>query len=215
MHAEEVKKNEGKYTPIPNRSPPSKLPELVSEYAIRKTANGAYIGMWYYTNSGIEEAKRSTGTVDDETLVLSWNPDSSSSLVPAGATKEGRGVVDDEHFKWEDFCQAVPRMVRAMEIADWQPERVTMLAACPIMGKSDGIRLRSTPIPWIKELYSFTKHSKSQRRSWHRAITSPEGAWNIGIMYYYGSDRFRKRKKTDECTHLFLLVFQFINNPTR
>jgi hypothetical protein len=55
--AEEVKKNKGKYTPILNWSPPSKLPELVSEYAIRKIAKGVYVEMWYYTNPSIEEAK--------------------------------------------------------------------------------------------------------------------------------------------------------------
>jgi hypothetical protein len=59
------------------------------------------------------------GTVDDEALVLAQNPDGSSSLVPAGATKEARAVVNDEYLKWEDICQVVPRMVQAMEIADW------------------------------------------------------------------------------------------------
>lgn len=33
VHVEEVKKNKGKYTPILNWPPPSKLPKLVLEYA--------------------------------------------------------------------------------------------------------------------------------------------------------------------------------------
>jgi len=127
-HTEEVRKNKGKYIPILNWPPLSRLPEMVSEYAIRKMAKGAYVKMWYYTNPGIEEAKRNTGTMDNEALVLSQNPDGSSSLVPAGTIKQARAVIDDEHLKWEDFCQAVLRMVQAMETADWQPERVTMLA---------------------------------------------------------------------------------------
>lgn len=112
-------------------------------------AKGAYIEMWYYTNPGIEEAKRSTGMVDDKALVLSQNPDGSSSLVPAGATKEARAVVDNEHLKWEDFCQVVPRMVRAMEIADWQPECVTMLAQ--LWGNLMVHRLWSTTDPMDQE----------------------------------------------------------------
>jgi len=134
--------------------------------------------MWYYTNPSIEEAKQSTGMVDDEALVLSQNPDSSSSLVPAGATKEARAVVDNEHLKWEDFCQVVPRMVWAMEIADWQPERVTMLAQ--LWGNLMVHRLRSTTDPMDQE--ALLIYQAQQRRLWHRAITSPEGAWNIGII---------------------------------
>jgi hypothetical protein len=68
-------------------------------------------------------------------------------LVPAGATKEA--IVDNEHLKWEDFCQAVLRMVWAMEIADWQPKHVTMLAQ--LWGNLMVHRLRSITDPIDQE----------------------------------------------------------------
>ena len=45
VHAEEVRKNKGKYIPIPNWPPLSRLPEMVSEYTIRKMEKGAYVEM--------------------------------------------------------------------------------------------------------------------------------------------------------------------------
>jgi hypothetical protein len=177
-HAEEVRKNKGKYIPIPNWPPSSKFPEMVSEYTIRKMAKEAYVEMWYYTNSCIEEAKQNTGTVDDEALVLSQNPDGSSSLVPAGATKQARAVIDDKHLKWEDFCQAVPRMIQAMETTDWQPEQVTTPAQ--LWGNPMVHRLQLTTDLIDQE--ALLVYQAQQCQSWHHAITSPEGAWNIGII---------------------------------
>ncbi|KAF8799181.1 hypothetical protein BYT27DRAFT_7044024, partial [Phlegmacium glaucopus] len=104
LRNEEIKKNKMKYTPIPDRD------------------------LWYYTNAGLDEAFRNTNTTDDEAMVMLRRPNGSTSWVPAASTKTASGVIDDKDIPWEDFCQAAPRMIVAMEEADWPRDRVTMLA---------------------------------------------------------------------------------------
>ncbi|KAF8799551.1 hypothetical protein BYT27DRAFT_7039294, partial [Phlegmacium glaucopus] len=104
LHKEEMKKNKVKYTPISDRD------------------------LWYYTNADLDDALRSSSTIDDEVMVMLHRPDGSSSWVPSASTRDAIGVLDDKHISWEDFCQAVPRMIVAMEEADWPQDRVTMLA---------------------------------------------------------------------------------------
>ncbi|KAF8808317.1 hypothetical protein BYT27DRAFT_7052043, partial [Phlegmacium glaucopus] len=104
LRKEEMKKNKNKYAPIPDRD------------------------LWYYTNAGLDDALRSSNTIDDEAMVMLRRPDGSSSWVPSASARDATRVLDDKDISWEDFCQAAPRMIIAMEQADWPLDRVTMLA---------------------------------------------------------------------------------------
>ncbi|KAF8803228.1 hypothetical protein BYT27DRAFT_7214794 [Phlegmacium glaucopus] len=125
---EEMKKNKMKYAPIPDRDVPTVAPVIASNYAIRKMEKGLYVELWYYTNAGLDDALRSSNTTDDEAMVMLRRPDGSSSWVPSASTRDATGVSDDKDISWEDFCQAAPRMIVAMEEADWPQDRVLMLA---------------------------------------------------------------------------------------
>ncbi|KAF8810311.1 hypothetical protein BYT27DRAFT_7045932, partial [Phlegmacium glaucopus] len=114
LRKEEMKKNKNKYAPIPDRDVPTVAPVIASNYAIRKMDKGLYVELWYYTNAGLDDALRSSNTIDDEAMVMLRRPDGSSSWVPSASARDATRVLDDKDISWEDFCQAAPRMIVAM-----------------------------------------------------------------------------------------------------
>ncbi|KAF8801475.1 hypothetical protein BYT27DRAFT_7036627, partial [Phlegmacium glaucopus] len=70
LRKEEMKKNKMKYIPIPDRDVPTIAPVIASNYATRKMEKGLYVELWYYTNSGLDEAFRGLNTTDDEAMVM-------------------------------------------------------------------------------------------------------------------------------------------------
>ncbi|KDQ50949.1 hypothetical protein JAAARDRAFT_543284 [Jaapia argillacea MUCL 33604] len=126
---EEMKKNKSKYLPIPDRDVPTIAPVIAANYAIRRMEQGLYVDMYYYTNAGLRDALRDSGAVDDEAMVMLRQPNGGTGWTPAAAVRDSRSVVDDKDIAWEDFCQAAPRMIIAMEQAGWREERVRMLAS--------------------------------------------------------------------------------------
>ena len=175
LRKEEMKKNKTKYLPIPDRDVPTIAPVIASNYAIRKMEKGLYVELWYYTNAGLDDALHSSNTVDDEAMVMLRQSNGSTSWVPAASTKTSLGVIDDKDIRWEDFCQAAPRMIVAMEEADWPQDRVTMLAK--FWGNLQVHELRSSTDPLDQK--TLLVYQAEQRRLWHLAISSPRGAYNI------------------------------------
>jgi hypothetical protein len=175
LRKEDLKKNKSKYIPIPDREVPTVAPVFASNYAIRKMEKGLYVELWYYTNAGLDEAMRNSNTTDDEAMVMLRLPNGSTSWVPAAATRTASTVTDDKNILWEDFCQAAPRMIVAMEEADWPQERVAMLAK--FWGNLQVHELRSSRDPLDQK--TLIVYQAEQRRLWHLAISSPQGAYNL------------------------------------
>ena len=174
LKKEEMKKNKSKYIPIPDRDVPSIARVIASNYAIRKMEKGLYVELWYYTNAGLDDAFRNSNTVDDEAMTMIRLPNGSSSWAPAASTKAANPT-EDRNILWEDFCQAAPRMIVAMEEADWPQERVAMLAK--FWGNLQIHELRSTRDPLDQK--TLIVYQAEQRRAWHLAISSPQGAYNL------------------------------------
>jgi hypothetical protein len=175
LRKEEVKRNKAKYAPIPDRDVPTVARVVASNYAIRKMEKGLYVELWYYTNAGLDEAFRSSNTVDDEAMMMIRSSNGSTSWVPAASTRTSSSVTDDRNILWEDFCQAAPRMIVAMEEADWPSERVAMLAK--FWGNLQIHELRSSRDPLDQK--TLIVYQAEQRRLWHLAISSPQGAYNL------------------------------------
>jgi hypothetical protein len=175
LRKEEMKKNKSKYLPIPNRDVPTIARVIASNYAIRKMEKGLYVELWYYTNAGLDEAFRNSNTVDDEAMMMLRLPNGSTSWAPAASTKTSSSVLEDKNILWEDFCQAAPRMIVAMEEADWTKERVAMLAE--FWGKLMVHELRSSTDPLDQK--TLIVYQAEQRRLWHLAISSPQGAYDL------------------------------------
>jgi len=203
IRKEEMKKNKSKYIPIPDRPMPSISPVFASNYATKKMEKGQYVELWYYTNNGLDEAMRAHTTVDDDAMVMARRSDGSTSWVPAAAARDSNRVIDDKDIKWEDFCQAVPRMILGMEEADWPTDRVAMLAS--FWGKLQIHEMRSSCDPLDQR--TLLLYQARQRRLWHLAIPSPRGAYNISLIdenvmrktkeEVYWEDRKRKDNERD------------------
>lgn len=175
LRKEELKKNKVKYIPIPDRDVPTVAPVFASTYAVRKMEKGLFVELWYYTNAGLDEAIRNSNSTDDEAMVMLRLPNGSTSWVPAAAARTSSAVTDDKNILWEDFCQAAPRMIVAMEEAGWPHERVAMLAK--FWGNLQVHELRSSRDPLDQK--ALLVYQAEQRRLWHLAIASPKGAYNI------------------------------------
>ena len=186
---EEIKKNKSKYIPIPDRDVPSVARVVASNYASRKMDKGLYVELWYYTNAGLDEAFRNSNTVDDEAMIMVRLPNGSTSWVPAASARTASGVIDDKNILWEDFCQAAPRMIVAMEEADWPQERVGMMAK--FWGNLQIHELRSSRDPLDQR--TLIVYQAEQRRLWHLAIASPQGAYNVSRI---NEEIMRKTRET-------------------
>ena len=146
--------------------------------AVRKMDKGLYVELWYYTNAGLDEAVCNSSTVDDKAMVILRLPNGGTSWVPAAAAKTASGVTDDRNILWEDFCQAAPRMIVAMEEADWPHDRVDMMAK--FWGNLQVHQLRSTRDPLDQK--TLIVYQAEQRRLWHIAVSSPQGAYNLSCI---------------------------------
>jgi hypothetical protein len=172
---EELKKNKSKYISIPDRDVPTIAHVIAANYAIMKMEKGLYVELWYYTNAGLDEALRNSNTTDDEAMVMLRLPNGSTSWVPAASTRTASGVTEDQNILWEDFCQAAPRMIVAMEEAEWPQERVSMMAK--FWGNLQIHEFRSSRDPLDQK--TLIVYQAEQRRLWHIAISSPHGAYNL------------------------------------
>ena len=191
---DELKKNKTKYIPIPDRDVPTISRVIAANYAIRKMEKGLYVELWYYTNAGLDEAFRNSNTVDDEAMTMLRLPNGSTSWVPAAAAKTSSNVVEDKNILWEDFCQAAPRMIVAMEEADWPQERVAMLAK--FWGNLQIHELRSSRDPLDQR--TLIVYQAEQRRLWHLAIASPQGAYNLSRINEEVMRKTREKVYWDE-----------------
>ncbi|KAG1752773.1 hypothetical protein EDD22DRAFT_1001692 [Suillus occidentalis] len=158
--ADEKKKNRSKHSTIILRPRPFANDEeaLVSEFALRKIDSGKYVELYYWTNQGLDDALTNYRTRDDDSMVPSIGEDWFHSVV--------------------DFAQAIPRIMAAIEERDWTKQRVLMLAQFwgAIMlhryWNSNDLLARRAILLYQEE----------QRRAWHSAILSSNGAWDISII---------------------------------
>ncbi|KAG2084656.1 hypothetical protein BD769DRAFT_1646214 [Suillus cothurnatus] len=125
--SEERKKNKSKYAPIRDVDVPSNPVILPSQYAVRKMKTGEYCELFYFTNTGLEEASRSSFAADADALVMITSADGSHKWIPAGAARDPKAqVIKDDNLTWEQFNEAAPRMIVSMKENDWPEDRIDM-----------------------------------------------------------------------------------------
>ncbi|KAG1862682.1 hypothetical protein F4604DRAFT_1882294 [Suillus subluteus] len=97
---EERKKNKNKYAPL----------------------------LHYFTNRGLEDAKTSNLLAELDALVMLLSADGLHLWIPAAAVKDPKAapITKDENLSWEDFNEAIPRMISLMKVHDWPDDRVHM-----------------------------------------------------------------------------------------
>lgn len=172
---EERKKKKSKYTPMRNIDIPSNPIILLCQYAVRKMKSGDYCELFYFTNSGLEEASRTTFTANENALIMMPTSDGLHKWIPTGAARDPKAqIVKDENLTWEQFNEAAPRMVTIMKDNDWPDDRVDMHIAFWSMLKNH------------RWLHNFNTHKQralllyqaQQQRRWHLAIGS-SNSWSL------------------------------------
>lgn len=172
---EEIKKNKHKYIPIPDNDVPTEIPIIPAPYALRKLEKGDFVELWYFTNSGLEDAMNTVVMADDDTMVMSHLPDGSAALITASSSRASRTAIDDQNLSFEDFCQASPRMITAMEEANWPKDRVKMMAF--FWRNLQTHPLRSSREPLAQK--TLLVYQAEQRKRWHIAIKSTNNLYSL------------------------------------
>ncbi|KAG2139254.1 hypothetical protein DEU56DRAFT_871127 [Suillus clintonianus] len=121
---EEQKKNKSKFVPIGNSKVPSVLVVIPSHYAVRKLKAGEYCELYYFTNKGLKDAKKTLLSTEAPRLMLTTNAEGQQTWVNADETRDPKAVVTkDENLSWEHFNEAAPRMITAMKQHGWPEDR--------------------------------------------------------------------------------------------
>lgn len=175
---EEKKKYKHKYTPIQASGVPDEPTVTPSAYAIRKLDKGEYVELWYFTNDGLDEAHVRKTTIEEDAMVLSSLPDGSTAWVSSASARNASSVVNDEDLSFEDFCQACPRFIAAIEEADWPPDRVRMLA---VFWKNLQVHeYRSLRDPIAQK--TLLAYQAEQRKRWHVVAKSAAGPYDLSAI---------------------------------
>ncbi|KAG0691949.1 hypothetical protein DFH29DRAFT_1009751 [Suillus ampliporus] len=124
---EEQKKNKAKFVPVGNNKVLS-IPVIIpSHYAVRKLKAGEYCKLYYFTNKGLKDAKKSILSTEAPGLMLTTTADGQQTWVNADETRDPKAVITkDKNLSWEHFNKAAPCMIMAMKQHEWPEDRVTM-----------------------------------------------------------------------------------------
>ncbi|KAG1721104.1 hypothetical protein EDB19DRAFT_1962248 [Suillus lakei] len=125
---EDRKRNKNKYAPLVRGKVPSDPTILPAQYAMQKLKAGDYCELHYFTNRGLEDAKLASLVAEPDALVMLPSSEGLHSWIPAAGVKDLKAapVVQDENLSWEEFNEAVPRMITLMWLHDWPEDRVNM-----------------------------------------------------------------------------------------
>ncbi|KAG2746815.1 hypothetical protein P692DRAFT_201855635 [Suillus brevipes Sb2] len=164
---EDRKKNKHKYIPILATGIPDDAATSIAPcaYAIKKLDKGEYVELWYFTNDGLDEVNRK------ETRMARQR----GSRQPLLAM---RAVINDENLPFEEFCQACPRMLTAMEEADWPEDRTRMMAR--FWRNIQVHKYRSMRNPVAQK--ALLAYQAEQRKRWHVAVKTSVGPYDLSLV---------------------------------
>jgi hypothetical protein len=162
---EEVKKNKSKYIPVL----PTELPIIVSVIATQRLNKGEYVPLWYFTNTGIDNASKSFSIIDEDSLSIIKRKDSSTSLVSAVSSKESKSIIKDQDLTWDKFSIAAPQIIDALGLAEWPEDRLRMMVKFWTNITTHHFRSSRDKL----DRSTLLLYQAEQRRLWHQAINSP------------------------------------------
>ena len=175
QHKEERKKNKSKFIPIPQRGVPTMPLIIISTIATRRMDKGDYVPLWYFTNTGLDNASKAFNILEEDALSLIKRGDGSTSLVPVLLSKESRNVIEDSDLSWDEFCIAAPRMILAMSRSEWPPDRIAMMME--FWSNLNTHPYRSSRDPLDRD--TLLLYQAKQRKLWHQAINSPGHGYDL------------------------------------
>jgi hypothetical protein len=175
---DERKKNKAKFVPIPDRpvsSRPLILPSLV---AIRKIKNHQFCELWYFTNTGLDKAEKSTVfTADDNSLSIVPGTDGSHSFIPSAFAHDKSNIVQDENLTFKQFGQVTLCLMNAMVNNGWHQDHVDMHVR--FWSNIENHEWHYSRLD--SQQCALMLYQGNQRRFWHATISGPQ-AFNLSII---------------------------------
>ncbi|KAG2088847.1 uncharacterized protein F5147DRAFT_587454 [Suillus discolor] len=157
-HKEEQKKNKSKFVP--------------------KLKAGEYCELYYFTNKGLKDAKKSLLATESPGLTLTTNTDGQQTWINSDETRDPKAVITkDENLSWEHFNEAAPCMITAMKQHEWPEDRVDM--HIKFWTALQNHRWRHTFDTLKQRALLF--YQSQQRRLWHLTAGGPFG-WSIAEL---------------------------------
>ncbi|KAG1844080.1 hypothetical protein DFJ58DRAFT_731384 [Suillus subalutaceus] len=75
----------------------------------------------------LDDAKLKS-SVDEDTMIMATLAGGDTAWVSATSMRNAKAVIDDQNLNFEDFCQACPHIIDAMQEAAWPADRIQMMA---------------------------------------------------------------------------------------
>ncbi|KAG1884024.1 hypothetical protein F4604DRAFT_1677190 [Suillus subluteus] len=140
-----------------------------------KMKSGDYCELFYFTNSGLEEASRTMFTADEDALLMLPMSDGTHKWIPTGATRDPKAqIVKDKNLTWEQFNEAALRMVTVMKENDWPDDRIDMHIAFWSALQNHHWRHDFD----VHKQRALLLYQAQQRRCWHLSIGS-SNSWSL------------------------------------
>ena len=148
---------------------------IVSTLVTQHMEKGDYVPLWYFTNTGLDDAMKAFNILKDEALSFIKRSDGSTLLVPALSSKESRNVIVDSELSWDEFCIATPHMILVMSRAEWPPNCITMMME--FWSNLNMHPYRSSRDQLDQD--ALLLYQAEQRKLWHQAINSPGHGYDL------------------------------------
>ncbi|KAG1903426.1 uncharacterized protein F5891DRAFT_1185573 [Suillus fuscotomentosus] len=178
VRKEEKKKYKHKYTPIQASGVLDEPTIMPSAYAIRKLDKGEYMELWYFTNNGLDEVHIKKTTIEEDVMVLSSLPDGSTAWVSSTSARNASSVINNKDLSFEDFCQACPRFIAAIEEANWPTDHIRMLA---VFWKNLQVhKYCSLQDPIAQK--TLLAYQVEQQKRWHVVAKTAAGPYDLSAI---------------------------------
>ncbi|KAG2123779.1 uncharacterized protein EDB93DRAFT_1098877 [Suillus bovinus] len=129
-------------------------------------------------DTGIPDEPSVTPCSMTDAMVLSTLADGSTAWISSASARNAKSVINDENLPFEEFCQACPRFLVALEEANWPEDRIRMMA---LFWRNIQVhKYRSLRDPIAQK--TLLVYQAEQRRRWHVAAKSSTGPYNISTV---------------------------------
>ncbi|KAG0703211.1 hypothetical protein DFH29DRAFT_803757, partial [Suillus ampliporus] len=175
---EEHKKNKSKFVPVSKAKIPTIPVVIPSNYAICKLKAGDYCELYYFTNRGLNEAKKNLLSTEPQGMILLPRPDGQQTWVNADETRDSKMVITkDKNLSWEDFNEAAPRIIVAMKQQEWPEDHINMhITFCTSLQNHRWHHAMD-----ILKQRALLLYQSQQHRMWHLTAGGPHG-WSIAEL---------------------------------
>ncbi|KAF4609660.1 hypothetical protein D9613_011967 [Agrocybe pediades] len=175
---EEMKKHRAKYVPILDRPIPDEQPVLASPFVLRKVEASQYFELWYFTTEGLQDAKKSVLSGNDNTLTF-VTENGIASLQATSSARESRAVISDRSLTWDQFCIATTRVLQAMERANCTKEHIEMFLHFWSNIQTHPFRYKVDPDGLYRK--ALLTYQDTVRRNWFYTISqlNPQATYSI------------------------------------